>query len=270
MPKKQRTKVLLLGSTGMLGRYVYSILSNNYQIDLECPDRDRVNGRLKNIESGFQVPHVIVNCIGAIPQRPKPNNANWESDYMWQANTALPREISRLAKEKDFKYIHITTDCVFSGKKGKYTPWDYHDSDEAYGLTKSLGETKDDCIIRTSIIGLAPQHGKGLLEWVISQRGRRVKGFTNHIWNGITTLTLAHEIHRIIVCKDYWQGVRHYYSESMSKYELVKLIDTVWGLKLIIEPYEHDLSIDRTLDKGVKCTESMLSQLNKLKQFVLL
>ena len=229
-------KILLFGSTGMLGRYVLNILQQSYEVvcisrhqfDIE---KDQWN-RLTTILDYYSEPDdIIINCAGAIPQ--KENN----SRSFIRINTLFPHKVNDYANHKECIFIHITTDCVFDGAKGNCIETDDHTEQNIYGTTKSLGEPEEACVIRTSIIGEESYSKKSLLEWVRGNQNCVINGYTNHYWNGVTCHTLAKIILEMIVSKSFWHGVRHVYSpNTVSKYELCKYINEIYELNIDIMP----------------------------------
>ena len=148
------------------------------------------------------------------------------------------------------KFIHITTDCVFSGLKGNYTEIDEHDETNNYGVSKSLGELGYNAtIIRTSIIGEELKNKYSLLEWVKKHNHTTLNGYTNHYWNGLTCLQLAKVVDKMINDNIWWKGVRHIFSPtSVTKYKLVKMINNTYKLNNIVEPLETENTINKTLN----------------------
>ena len=143
--------------------------------------------------------------------------------------------------------IHITTDCVFSGKDGNYNELSEHDETNDYGMSKSLGELCKATIIRTSIIGEELTNKRSLLEWVKSNKEKEINGFTQHYWNGVTCLQLAKIIYKVIKDDLYWEGTRHIFSpKSVSKFELVSIINEVYDLNITVVPFETE-KVDKTL-----------------------
>ena len=135
--------------------------------------------------------------------------------------------------------IHITTECVFSGKKGGYNENDIHDATDIYGISKSLGEPVDVCIIRTSIIGEELYSKKSLIEWIKSCKNGTIDGYDKFYWNGITCLEVANIIFNIIKTDNYWQGVRHFFcNTTVSKYELCNIINDIYKLNIDIKKNE--------------------------------
>jgi dTDP-4-dehydrorhamnose reductase len=223
-------KIILFGSTGMLGNYVKSLLSHNFEVvcilrndfDVESGDWNKLYDILKYLD----IDDIIINCAGAIPQKECPIRK-----YIC-LNTLFPNKILEFSKNK---FIHITTDCVFSGKKGNYNELDIHDAEDIYGISKSLGEPSDACIIRTSIIGEELYGKKSLIEWLKSCKNGIIEGYDKFYWNGITCLEVAKIIENIIHNNSYWKGVQHFYSNYVvTKYELCSIINLVYNLNITI------------------------------------
>jgi len=240
-------KIILFGSTGMLGKYVYKVLKHIFNVtivnrdsyDILNNDEEKLFSIIENIS-----PCIIINCCVLIPQRNNTSN----KDYIL-INTLFPIMLNKICIKNNIKFIHITTDCVFSGKKGNYIETDTHDTEDMYGISKSLAESmiKEATIIRTSIIGEEEYHKKSLLEWVRSNEGCTITGYKNVIWNGVTCLTLAQIIETIIITNNFWNGVRHIHGEKISKYDLIKLIIEIYNLNIIMdnnEDYRKDMSMD--------------------------
>ena len=147
-------KILLFGSTGMLGNYAFNVLKIDYEvICITRKEYDIVNdkwSKLENIlKNTLNENDVIVNCAGAIPQ--KYNDENIKT-YI-KVNSLFPHKLNELAKTFSVKFIHITTDCVYDGTNGNYMVEDIHSAKNIYGISKSLGEPEEATVIRTSIIG---------------------------------------------------------------------------------------------------------------------
>ena len=185
-------KIFILGCDGMLGRYMYKYLFNIYEVyPINRSNYDVLNDNFNNLKKILIPNSILINCIGIIPQ----SNEKNDSLYL-KINCIFPNMLSVLCNELNIKFIHITTDCVFSGKKGNYTENDVHDETNIYGLSKSLGEPNNCTVIRTSIIGEELKSKKSLLEWVISNDNKdskkvtEINGYTYHYWNGVTCLQL--------------------------------------------------------------------------------
>ncbi len=197
-----KKRVLVLGSTGMLGHQVvnYFLQFDDYEvIDISFRNKfidetiilDVTNKKLLEETISEIKPDYIVNCIGVLIGGANSNIAN--AIYI---NAYLPHQLREIAKNINAKLVHISTDCVFSGKKGNYVETDERDGKDTYAKTKALGEVIDNTnvTLRTSIIGLELKtNGEGLFHWFMNQSGT-INGFTKAIWSGVTTLELARAI----------------------------------------------------------------------------
>jgi dTDP-4-dehydrorhamnose reductase len=263
-------KILLFGSSGMLGSYVYNILKCDYTII--CIRRDGFDieidewSKLKAIiEYNLNENDIIINCAGIIPQKISLDNYR---TYI-RTNTLFPHKLNEICKQKNAKLIHVTTDCVYDGLKGNYVESDKHTATNIYGISKSEGEPEDATVIRTSIIGEELSSKKSLLEWVRSNKNGKIQGFVNHYWNGVTCLTLANIIKEIISKNLFWNGVKHVFSSDIvSKYDLCCYINKIYSLNIDIEPHNDSVSKNMTLtgDK-IFTIDNIYNQILKLKDF---
>jgi len=237
--------VIVLGATGMLGRYVYSYLFDKYDvIGVSRRLLDAELFRHNSFESQcVRKNDVVINCIGLIKQ-----HKNILSSQYIAVNSLFPHLMANRCEEVGAKFIHITTDCVFSGKDGNYSEDSFHDAEDMYGRSKSFGEPENATVVRTSIIGEELKGKLSLLEWAKSNSGKTVNGFTNHWWNGITCLQFAKLCEKIINDNLYWRGVNHVFSnEIVSKYELLKMISDAYSLNLNVVPVEAQVYCNRSL-----------------------
>jgi dTDP-4-dehydrorhamnose reductase len=255
-------RVMVLGGTGMLGSMVVEILSQCNQIDLYCttrqcmPSKINVNwiqfdfdkSSLAQIKDLLNEMDYVINCIGLIRQKATKESLQSFS-YL---NTFLPMLINKYANELDFKYIQIGTDCVFNGNSGNYLENQTPDATDAYGISKGLSERNLDnaLLLRCSIIGPEYQSNFSLLEWFISSgAGTNTNGFSNHFWNGISTLSFANIVKGIIISNWFQVGVQHLVPiGTISKYELLSLFKEVFRLSNYqLNNYKDTSSINRTL-----------------------
>ena len=128
-------------------------------------------------------PDVVVNCVGFVKQRLDPHLRD-EASIM-AVNARLPHFLTALGESRDFRLVHISTDCVFSGQRGRYKETDPPDPEDAYGRSKLAGEvTGPRCVtLRTSLVGLELERRASLLEWFISRAGTKVRGFTRAVFS---------------------------------------------------------------------------------------
>jgi dTDP-4-dehydrorhamnose reductase len=198
-----KKKVLILGSTGLIGHQVYNYLKENSDYELSNiayrtklqEDTILLDIRNENIflDTIKEInPDIIVNCIGVLI-----NGANKDPESAIFINAYMPHKLARLSNEIDAKLIHISTDCVFSGnKKEPYIEMDEKDGKDTYAKTKGLGEIINNrhLTLRTSVVGPELKiDGEELFHWFVNQRGS-INGFTKAIWSGVTTLELARAI----------------------------------------------------------------------------
>ena len=230
-------KVIIFGSNGMLGTYIKNYLSKYFTvIALSRDDYDLSNLQIQTLDqlllnNCIEENDIVINSAGVIPQASKQRTLN--NRLYFTINSMFPVILSQICDKHRTKLIHITTDCVFSGKDGNYNELSLHDEINDYGLSKSLGELCNATIIRTSIIGEEQTNKRSLLEWVKSNKHQTINGFTEHFWNGVTCLQLAKIIYQIIDQNIYWRGVRHIFSpRSVNKYELVSMINKIYNLAI--------------------------------------
>jgi len=267
-------KIFVLGSTGMLGKYVDSYFNARYDTislsrkDINAAEMTEVVLYDKLFQYGLSKGDVIINCVGAI----KPIVDKLGDLNAIQINSVFPRILANVAVKCGVSLIHPTTDCVFAGTKGGYTETDAHDIKDVYGRTKSLGEPLNCTVIRTSIIGEEVNQSRSLVEWVKSQDNKNAFGFTNHIWNGVTCLQFA-KICEIIINKNlYWHGVKHIYSNNITKYELLNLIASIYNLNINITAKEAEEHCDRSLSSNFNfCKDlnipNLETQIKEMKNF---
>lgn len=233
-------KIAILGANGMLGTYVNLYLRDKYTVttftrkdfDLEnINNYDDLYNKLYNYD-------IIINCAGVI--KPRIEEVGINSSI--KINSIIPVLLSSMSRNNVFKVIHITTDCVYSGNIEYPNTMDENtikDAKDLYGISKSLGESENNCtIIRTSIIGEEAKNSRSLLEWAKSNKNNNVNGFTNHWWNGVTCLELAKRIEIIINKELFNLGIIHTHSDSFSKDKLLSLISEVYDLNLNINLIE--------------------------------
>jgi len=190
-------------------------------------------------------PVAVINCIGIVKQLP----AAHDPLQSIAINALFPHQLAHICQQRGIRLIHISTDCVFSGRKGNYSEDDFADADDLYGRTKYLGEVdyENALTLRTSIIGRELGTSHGLIEWFLGQEGRTVSGYTNAIFSGLTTNALSDVIATIITDYPEMHGVWHVAAEPISKYDLLTLVKTVYNLSIEIQP-DNSVVIDRSLN----------------------
>lgn len=251
-------KVLVLGSSGMLGAAVSFHLSKNNDLEVVTASRgqdnpDFVISELIEIKELIKStkPNVIINCIGVI----KPHINASESQSISRAisvNALFPHDLLKWSQEFGSRIIQIATDCVFDGRTGNYSEADLHCPTDVYGMTKSLGEIPNSSVLnlRCSILGPSRFHANSLYEWVVnSPKNAKLNGFTNHTWNGVSTIVFAQIIERAIRMASPISGTYHIVpADSVSKFQLLSHIAKLSGRSdLTIAKKETETTVNRTL-----------------------
>lgn len=251
-------KVLVLGGKGMAGHLVVKYLSqlNKYQVaqvargvtetkdsySVDVADKHQLDKLLADL-----APDIIINCIGILNKDAEDN-----PDKAIFINSYLPHYLARKVKLYNGRLIHISTDCVFSGKKGDYTELDYKDGIGFYAQSKALGEVAYDkhLTIRTSIIGPElNKNGIGLLHWFLSNPSQSLKGYTNAFWSGVTTLQLSHAIEHAIDDTEISGLIHLTNGNKISKYDLLLLFNEIFKTGKTIEAYS-DYYVDKSILAG--------------------
>lgn len=185
----------------------------------------------------------VINCIGVLNKEVDEHLSN--GIFL---NSYLSHFVADCLQGTQTKLIHLSTDCVFSGKTGGYTESSFKDADSFYGRTKSLGEIDDsrNLTIRTSIIGPdIKESGTGLLNWFLGQKGS-VQGFTSAIWTGVSTITLAQAIEYAL--KKDLSGLYHLVNnETINKYKLLCLFNRYLKNELVEVIINDSLYVDKSL-----------------------
>lgn len=247
-------KILVVGAKGMAGHVVKSYLASQDEyevwgvargdyrderlINLDVSNTDELNKLI--IKHQFDV---VINCIGILNKTAEdnPEIAVWYNSY-------FPHLLESWAKKTGFKLIHISTDCVFSGKEGGYTENSFKNGIGFYAQSKALGEVinSTDLTFRTSIIGPELKNeGIGLFHWFMNQNGI-ISGYKEAFWTGVTTIELAKAIDEAI--KQDLKGLYHLVNnEKISKYDLLKLLNTIFKGSAIEIKAQTDYRVDKSL-----------------------
>lgn len=257
-------RVLILGTTGMLGHKLWQLYRDNFDTwavarasygevasyglfdperwlgGVEISDFDAIVRSVASVK-----PDAIVNCIGIIKQLPTAK----DPIVSLSVNSLLPHRLANLCQVAGARLVHISTDCVFSGRRGMYSEADVSDAEDLYGRTKFLGEVSaQNCVtLRTSIIGRELKTTSGLVEWFLSNRGGTVRGYTGAIYTGFTTSALAHIIADVLEHHPDLSGLYQVSSEPINKYDLLCLMRDEFDLQIKVEP-DAQVQIDRSLD----------------------
>lgn len=256
-------KILILGGDGMLGHQLLLSLKNKYQVCVTLHQNSNSykkynlfnsqnsyfnldvcnKKKLRAVIADFK-PNVIINAIGIVKQRETAK----DTIPCIEVNTLFPHRLSQICAANDIRLIHISTDCVFSGRKGKYVEDDLSDAEDLYGKSKFLGEVNNpNCLtIRSSLIGLELSRKTGLIEWFLAQKGL-IKGFRGAIFSGLTTLEMTRVIELLLIKYPNLSGIWHISSEPINKYDLLSQFSHMLERKDIEIMPENDFRCDRSL-----------------------
>lgn len=256
-------RILVLGGDGMLGHQLLKQLSPRHHV-LVTLRQDKYSydsygmftednaffgidvrsiDRVSEVMAQFQ-PDAVINCVGIIKQRPSAK----QSILSLEINALLPHRLAVLCRLAGARLVHLSTDCVFSGRKGNYLESDVSDAEDLYGRSKFLGEVDEEgCItLRTSIIGHELSRKSSLLEWALAQRGT-VKGFQKAIFSGFTTIEMARIIEMVLMNRTEAHGVFHVSSDPIDKHALLMLIRQHLHPSIEVVA-DTEVWIDRSLD----------------------
>lgn len=245
-------KILVLGASGMLGNAMLRVMSER--------EAWSVFGTVRSTDSALRAvapraalipgvhadqpdsllaafaharPDVVINCVGLVKQL----SSSEDPLVAVPINTLLPHRLARMCEVAGARLVHVSTDCVFSGKQGNYVESDLTDAQDVYGRSKLLGEVDypHAVTLRTSIIGRELRSAHGLVDWFLSQQVR-VKGYTEAVFSGLPTCELARVVRDFVIPHPSLRGVYHVAAEPISKYDLLQLVNRAYGKALEIEP----------------------------------
>jgi dTDP-4-dehydrorhamnose reductase len=267
---------LVLGGSGMLGHKLCQILSADFDVSATfrsaSTDLPELYGSTRPIGGvdalAFDTvagavetarPDVVVNAIGIVKQRA----AALDPVLSISVNSLFPHRLAALCTASHARLIHFSTDCVFSGRRGNYTESDEPDPVDLYGRSKLLGEVAGPGMltIRTSIIGRELENMTGLLEWFLSRAGTRVPGYAKTIWSGVTTNFMAAVVGKLARTRSDVSGIFNLSGPPLSKYELLRRLNEVFGTATTVERDETVVS-DRSLNSDRFWSRTGLKQPN--------
>ena len=259
-------KILVLGAEGMLGHKMFQLLSQRFQgtwgtvrhaiseplyqriplfgservvAGVDAMDLAAVERRLEEIR-----PDAVVNCVGVVKQRDEAKDAIPTITL----NSLLPHRLAARAARWGGRFVHVSTDCVFSGRRGNYAENDVTDAEDLYGRSKALGEVVREgaLTLRTSIIGRELANFRSLLEWFLDQEGKNVRGFRRVIYSGVTTNYLANVIGTILTDHPRLSGLYQVVSPPITKHDLLCCLRDAYRLNVEIVPDDSEVS-DRSM-----------------------
>lgn len=263
--KENNLRILVLGTTGMLGSAVFRVFNQDGSHEVwgtlrdkgglshfSPSDRERlITGvNVLDIQSLINVfdrvrPQVVVNCVGLIKQLEESKNPL----TVLPINSILPHQLASLCSLVKARLVHVSTDCVFDGSKGNYLENDVSNAVDLYGKSKFIGELHDVAhaiTLRTSIIGHELNSNSSLVDWFLSQRAS-VKGFARAIFSGLPTVELARVIKDYVLPNPELSGLYHVSAAPISKLDLLHLIALEYNKDIKITP-DSEFIMDRSLN----------------------
>jgi dTDP-4-dehydrorhamnose reductase len=257
--------ILVLGVSGMLGHAIYRHFSRlgNYNTYATARSKSSLSkyfseAELNNIFASVDAenfdsfinvfaktkPDIVINCIGIIKQLPEAQ----DSYISININSLLPHRLAKLCQVANARLIHISTDCVYDGKKGNYIETDVANAEDLYGKSKYLGEVDypHAITLRTSIIGHELNSDISLINWFLNQKSE-VNGYVNAIYSGLPTNELARVIEQYVIPKPQLYGLYHVSADKISKYDLLCLVAKQYQKEIKINRFEG-FTLDRSLD----------------------
>jgi dTDP-4-dehydrorhamnose reductase len=260
-------RVLVLGASGMLGSAVFREFDGHGMYEVWGLVRNEAflpyfsSTQQRRIVTGVDVldeaalsaalggvrPDVIINCVGLIKQKEHAEDPL----IVLPVNAMLPHRLASLCAPGNVRLVHISTDCVFSGRKGMYTEEDPSDAEDLYGKSKYIGELRDighAVTLRTSIVGRELNSSRALVDWFLAQQGA-VHGFRRSIFSGMTAIELARVMRDVVLPNISLHGLYHVSSAPISKFGLLKLVAAQYGKVIDVLP-DDELVIDRSLDSS--------------------
>jgi dTDP-4-dehydrorhamnose reductase len=257
-------RILIFGGDGMLGHRLLHELAPRHEVRVtlrraladyarhglfdarnayDATDV-RDGARVEAVLAQFR-PQAVINAVGIVKRRPESE----DHAISREINGVFPHRLARWCGNVGARLVHLSTDCVFSGRKGNYAESDPPDPVDIYGQTKLEGEVGGAGVVtlRTSMIGTELERKTGLVEWFLAQRGKTVQGWTRAIFSGFVTAELSRVIGTLLARFPDAGGLYHASSAPISKFDLLEGINRRLGLGVNIVP-DGSQRCDRSLD----------------------
>ena len=255
-------KILVTGIDGMIGHKIVQSLSKEFQVfgstrkkiksinigaeKCEIINHDFITDNKLGLIDEID-PDIIINCVGITIRR----GLNNSIENTKKLNSDLPHKLNHWVETNNKKLIHLSSDCVFSGKKGNYSDDSIPDANDLYGISKSNGEVTGNnaLTIRCSIVGREIYNHTELFEWLYSMKNQKIEGYKNVIYSGVTSTWMGKTINHIIKNNIDLTGIYNISAVPISKYDLlVKLADI------------FDLNVDISINSNIKSNKVLISK----------
>ena len=276
-------KIIILGASGLVGSGIRKVLERDKKKKIICTFFSNKLFKKLAIKYSYifnvlkdnsifefisnERPDLIINCLGITKHLSK----LYSEEEQIEVNGNFPKKLSILSSKINSRFIQISTDCVFIGKKGLYSEIDKPDDQDIYGKSKIIGEEvqNDHLVLRTSTIGREISTFYGLLEWFLKQKSR-CNGYRKAYFSGITNVELGKIIQEYIIPNNFYKGIYNVGSERINKYDLLNKFSIHYKKNINIK-VDDKFKIDRSLNVGkfinkfqyrVKSWEIMLKELH--------
>ncbi len=272
MPKVRR--LLLTGAGGLLGSNIAAIAGDDYRITkIHSPRSTTVEGiRLDlsrpEVRDGLIAqyrPDLVINCAA----NPSVDSCEKREMTTYQINVKLPEDLAKQTLAFGAKFVHISSDAVYSGESGNYSELSPVAPVNAYGEmkleseSKVLGANPDSLVLRTNFFGLSADSDRGLADFFLSNltQNNLVQGFEDSFVSFIHVDSLTKAMFELVDANV--NGVFNLGSVNRtSKYEFGRLIAEVFDLdsSLVVSatsnqvqviPRGKDLSLDISLAESL-------------------
>lgn len=201
-------KVLILGSSGLLGKYLYNELKNNKRINLfhsGLNNRKFDLTKKKQLESliNYKKPNLIINTIGLTSIERCENH----SKISKKINFEIIQNIFNLKNKKkyNFNLIHISTDQFYNSKKrGGSNEKSKIFLMNNYCKHKRMSEItcvkNNALVLRTNFFGKSLSKSKSFSDWVINafRSKKKIYLFDNVYFNPLSIRTIVKILSNII------------------------------------------------------------------------
>lgn len=224
-------RVLVIGRDGMLARAMRHVLAKRGH-EVRCLGRSEHDIRHRGAAIDLAGLDAAVNAAGLI-NRHLTGGAAAEDALL--VNGLFPRLLADRCQLAGLPFVHISTDCVFDGTRGRHLESDPPTATDLYGRSKALGEPLNSLVLRTSIVGPEVANGDSLLCWFLAQAGE-CQGYDHHLWNGLTTLELSRLVAVLLERGITERGIRHVFGEDQTKRQVLEAFRDAFAHPIRIRP----------------------------------
>lgn len=242
-------RIVILGGRGSIGRFLCAYFERQglNPVPLSRQEIEIVpenHARVFDLVTQFK-PSLILNLAGLIRE----HTLTRPAEDSFHLNGSFPQNAARHFSELQIPFVHLSTDCVFSGKNGPYSEATASDAEDIYGRSKAAGESAQAMVLRGSFLGPGlPTQKHGFFEWILAQKGKKISGFDNVFWNGITYLTLAKVIEFVATERAFQPGIYHLASvDELNRADLIAMVSRIFELGIEVTHETSPNPLDRRL-----------------------